>query len=364
MNFSKNYSTEIEEIDVLEAGVDECNRIYFWLTNNYRRTKFKYTKSGAISTSPLNNKYGYEVIHQERAGITITANTKYGWIRLRFCTRAKDENGRPIISGTQAFRTLLSRLPELRDEIGYDEMENLTYKMKSKDFYNIESGVGFLGVPESAASFNNKELNNLVCSLDVHSAFPAALAKVKPELLYELEQMYQDRKNNPVMKGVLNNSIGFFASELTQYHGMPSMALAKLRHKLLGEHQKLMATLAKEIEKQGGFIINWRIDSLKFIWNKPNKPVLNGEGKGLGEWEYEFFQSPRYIQSSTGHYQYIDNDGYLVHKQNGLSKVEKKLRETKTPRQWEHFFANGNEEIIGWTFSELGGFKETWLESD
>ena len=303
-----------------------ANSIIEYLENNYKEDKFILTKAGFIKKTASNVGYRWSIDMQGSSSVVeIMARLKEGFCRIQF--RNKPLSKEAPMWGSKALRTLYKYCPQIASKIELDEKQNEIWKFKAKSFYNGEPGIDcFLGIPSGAEHFSGLELNNCVCSLDIHWAFPAALAVVMPETEDALIELYKKRKQDETIKSIGTHAIGAMASDVTRrisQLGLVNKSLAHLRYDILKQHMNKVAILTKELRKQGAIILNIRTDSIKFIWDKSLKPRLPFEGSGLGEWSYDFYKIARYRQFSTGCYQYEDSEGKHYVILNGKTKLDK-----------------------------------------
>lgn len=164
--------------------------------------------------------------------------------------------------------------------------------------------------------------------LDIHSAYPAALAQTHPEFAPLIKYLYERRKDNPDLKAALNVSIGWFQRKKCPDH-------ANLARDAINRHNQTMRELCRWIEEQGGTVLLTRTDS---IWYTNNSPVpfhdtafISREGSHLGQWSYQEIDAQLRIKS-RGAYEYIDHNGKLHIKLCGLSHLDRiKPRDEWTP---------------------------------
>lgn len=336
----------VTSFDPLKDGIEECNELVKHLEKLAEYKKFDRTKSGGIAKSVFNALDGIE-FQVGRSWVELLLHIKGQWARVQF-RNCKGLNGETEeIWGNTSLKQLIKICPEIKEFVSKDEEKNEQHHLAAKKYYNNTiCPIAFMGIPERAESTKGKELNKCVCSIDIHSAFPAALARVIPEIRERIDEMYLKRKEDPNIKQILNLSIGTMTSVGTQRYLGAKRALAELREKVLEDHAQVMHFLIEEIEKQGGVVINLRTDSIKFIWTKPFKPILPGEGDGLGQWSYEFYKAPAYRQYSTGCYEYIDNAGVYHPVLNGYTTLDR----IKPRSEWEWGDIKNSGKIVTWSF--------------
>lgn len=337
----------ITKIDPCE-NIEEANQLLKYIQNNYKEGKFIKTKSGGISKNAKNMKSMFEMSRHNQMYEIILHDNKKGWARIQFRNIAKNDHE---IYGTAALKELLKRAPKLKDYVCYDEKVNEYWHNQAKRFYNISlfGEQAFFGIPEEAEQFNGYELDH-VWSLDIHSAFPAALAEVVPEIYQSIQTLYEKRKKDPKAKAIMNLAIGTMTSKVTKMCGLKvERALSKVRFDTLQRHLQYVVHLKNKIIEQGGIPLNLRTDSIKFYWDKPYAPQLPGQGNNLGEWDYEF-KDCKYRQISTGKYEYIDNSGKYHAVVNGKTKLDR----IKPRDQWEWGDIMNKDTIeLGWSYNAL-----------
>lgn len=301
-----------------------ANQILEWLENNAEKRIIR-THSGGIAKNYKNNGDRYDVI-VGRASVEIIIHlTSRGWARVVLGNSLAREKANDFGLGRRGYSRLLKEVPELKKYFSSNEEENAEYKRKAKVFYvEMLAGSGsFLGIPCSSKKYNGKTLND-VWSFDLHKAFPTALAEIVPEAQKYVEKV----KNGEIPKEEAVSAIGYMASNWCRYKGA-GMALAKLRYQVLEKVANRINDYGEQIERQGGVVLNYRTDSIKFKWSYLHLgPQLNGEGD---LWDYEF-KHCKYAQYSTGAYEYIDNDGQHHVVLNGCCNLDKVKPDRST---WE-----------------------------
>lgn len=300
------------------AQFEEANELLRELKSKYKIGTFLRTKSGGLAKNVKNIVDDqFEITSKSKASVEILVfDIKKGWTRIKFCNNYRTEDDKAIC-GTKALKKLIEYCPEIKDFICKDEEENHKWREEAKKFYRPE---GFMGVREE---YHNGKTYEHVYSLDFHWAFPSALAALIPSTRDKLEELYDKRKTDKtgMIKAMGNTAIGAMCSEWTLNIGLKSKeALAKLRYDILNLHNQRMQFMIKEIEKQGGIILNLRTDSIKFA--SPRPLILPYEGDGLGKWSYEF-RNCRYRQRSTAAYEYIDNAGKYHAVISGLTNLDR-----------------------------------------
>ena len=333
--------------------LDKANKILKWCADNCLNAKFKMTNNGGISHSMTNARNIWQMSCYNNVYEILVHHRDYGWARIQFrnITTVTKDGDTNTIHGLNALKELLNKIPTLKNYINLDENENEKWHNRAKTFYNMElyGDYAFLGIPEDAQRFNGVELEH-VWSLDIHSAFPAALTRKYPETAPVIEDLFQKRKEDPMAKAIMNYAIGAMTSEGTKSRGLKAKrALAKVRYDVLEDNMLRIQYLAHLIRKQGGIILNFKTDSIKFIWDRPYDPELPFQGTGLGEWSYDFIDC-KYRQFSTSKYEYIDNAGIYHPVISGKTKLDR----VKPRSEWKWGDIVNNEAVVlGWRYNAL-----------
>lgn len=309
------------KFELTGCNLDEVNKLINWIKKNHKPYKFKRNLKDKIKDyCPFNIGNYYEIIKTAH-GLNIDLHdSDYGWAFIEIGCFVDSISGDSKKGGETALKKLIEKIPNITNEA---TLNDEIYKEKARAFYHLEkNNLAFQGIPNSAVIFNSKVVNH-VYSLDFHSAFPSALAEIRPKYADILNEWYKQRKLDPDIKLYMNSSIGAMANEHICKRLKLNGTLNKLRYEVLEHHANKMKKLCSELEKRGCTILNLRTDSIKFICPDKRKLIgLEGQGDGLGQWDYEF-EDCKYRQFSTGKYQYIDNDGKVVCKVNGLTKLDR-----------------------------------------
>lgn len=289
--------------------------------------------------------YGSQVLATDCKTVLsiIIHDEQKGWCFIE--TERDKQSTTSNVSGTKSLRELIVNCPEIKDWISDDIKANTKWREHSRQYYNAEKG--FQGIPSSAQQYNNKRIHH-VWSLDVNSAFPAALTEIVPSTRPYINNLFMQRKTNKYYKQILNNCIGAMCSNITKHLGYAPGCLSELRDKVLERHNNFMNNLIADLESQGAIILNKRIDSVKFIWTKPYAPLIKGVGTNLGELKYEF-RDCDYLQVSTSKYQYIDENGNLQVVISGLTSLDY-TKPNRSAWDWEDIFDCGDQ--IAYTFDD------------
>lgn len=286
--------------------------------------QIKFTPSGGIKKcySNMGNCWYLDKKHYEgkqnvkdkrpysgtNQGKLIVHDIDKGWCFITI--NVVDESTHDAI-GTSNLANLIKQSKSLRQEISDNEEENLYYKQISKEFYNkdnLEIDGAFLGIPEESQCYCYKDLKHIY-SLDLHKAFPSMLRSLYPNDM-GIVQFTTDVINGKISKTAAVAAIGTMASDYTKNLRVSGIkkarcCLAKVRYNVLLKLCNYINKLRHKIEDQGGVVLNMRIDSIKFYWNKKELPLIDGEHI---YWDYEW-KDRNYWQASTGKYESCNVDG-------------------------------------------------------
>lgn len=241
-------------------------------------------------------------------GKIIVHDTSRGWCFISI--NVADESTHDAI-GTSTLGELIKNSDALRQEISDNEEDNFYWKQVSKEFYNkdnLNTNGAFLGIPEEAQCYCYHDLKH-VYSLDLHKAFPSMLRLLYPNDM-GIVQFTTDVLNGKIPKTAAVSAIGAMASDYTTHLRVRGIkkarcCLAKVRYNVLLKLCTYINKLRREVEEQGGIVLNMRIDSIKFYWDKKQLPRIGGEGI---LWDYEW-KDRNYWQASTGKYESCNADG-------------------------------------------------------
>lgn len=177
--------------------------------------------------------------------------------------------------------------------------------------------------------------------VDINSAYPHFISKYHPELRPTIERMYDQRKNNPHYKLILNASYGWFQSKFFAYK-MADASKYALEQTIL-----TLQKLAAKIEKEGGMIIAYNVDG---IWYRRETPLkLTKKGLGGIKTDHKYCKL-RY--KSNGVYEYIEKGKYYPVVR-GKFKYEEEV--DKKDWKWGDIYKSG---AIGYKITDEYGIAE------
>ena len=258
-------------------------------------TLIERTKSGGISLRkpPLQALRQWD-LRQKDTFIELTIINNSGMWRIQVAPGKKSDemNGKPILSGKQAFFKFRDIL---KDKFNLDLS---LYAEQDGEVINhtIEKPLIFMRHESITA---NKTFEN-VHHIDFHNSYPAGLANCYPEFKEAITYLYENRYKHQEYKDLLNYSIGFMHSKFVKYQ---YAALAKAA---IADSNKRVKDLASRVERAGGRILLFNTDG---FWYKGNIFHGAGEGRKLGEWHNDHINC-KFRAKSAGAYEYIENETY------------------------------------------------------
>lgn len=271
-NMNQN-TIPITILDISESGMELFNYISS-LLRKIKLPRLIRTPSGGISTKTI--PLGYDI----RAIGSCVEITILFHVALRFqfrsdINKADNENA---ITGSTAFKLFKQTCEKYNIDI-------------SK--YYIDDGESIKKTIPAPYAFvcRNKELKiwrKHVNHIDLHSAYMGAIAKEIPELFAPINELYLGRKENPVNKGVLTHSFGYFQSKIINYK------LANLSKIAIEKTIEKLEELTVHIKEAGGFILAYNTDG---IWYYGDVFHGKGEGDNLFEWSNDYVNCDVYFES-------------------------------------------------------------------
>lgn len=269
------------------------NEIYFKLRSTTMNTIIR-TPSRGISTNTMdlyNNSYAYDVLSTSTM-LRITAliyNTLFVFTFGRCDNKQyKEEGVRPI-----------------------DAWFEFCYTCKkygiNLDDYIIDNGAEVRKeIQKPLIYFKEEAYNNIYENahhIDFHNSYPAGLVNKHPEFKDPVTELYDDRKNNPKYKAVLNYSIsGCMQSPKSPWKSR----WAHLCKDAIDDNIDRLTKLAFRLELEGRTILGFNTDG---VWYTGDIYHSEGEGHNLGEWENDHINC-KLRAKSNGAYEYIENGIY------------------------------------------------------
>lgn len=267
------------------------------------------TKSGGVSISKNNFKPPMYLVSLTSAVAEMTFIGEGKMLRVQFRQVVKIDEDE--IYGTQALSKLGEILQRKFDiDLNKYRIPNGREVKKEVPHYIIKSNRSFEGL----------ELEN--CHhIDFHSSFPAGLANTHPEFRPAMEHIYSLRKKVPIMKAILNLSIGMFHSVK-----QTEAAWAHLAKDAISDNNKRIEKMTERLLDAERTPILWNTDGIWYIGE-----IYHGEGEGcnLGEWENDHTNCRLRIKSK-GAYEFIEDGKYYP-----VIRGRTKLDRVRPREEWE-----------------------------
>ena len=310
-----NYSRiPCSQIDMTDEGMQLFNAIMDYV-DTLQLSKIKRTPSGGISINGcLNYRPRYDV-RELKSMIELTLMIKEGCWRIQFRNsfdRIGNEQG---ISGMRAFWIF----SDVCKKHGIN-IQDYREKDKEKAKQN-KSEIEIYQRKVLSNVFLNRELEN-VHHLDLNSSFMANLSNEFSEFKPVAEELYNNRKVNPIYKGVMTNTIGFFQSACHNF------SWAHLSKAAVNGNNKQIRQLVDKLRENDRIPILINTDGIWYAGDVYH-PEDGSEGTHLGQWKTDHTNCTLLIKSPAC-YQYKE-DGKVHTVMSGRTKLDR----IKKREDWE-----------------------------
>lgn len=310
-----NYSRiPCTQIDMTEEGMQEFNDIIEYI-QSLNLSKIVRTPSGGISIKGcLKLRPRYDV-RSLKSMIELTIVMFEGCWRIQFRNsfeRIGEEQG---ISGMHAFWKFSDICKKHGLNIqDYRERDKEKAKKNKSEIEPYQKKV-------ISKTYLYRDIDN-VHHIDLNSSFMANLSNEFKEFKPVAEELYNNRKINPIYKGVMTNTIGYFQSEC---HGFSWAHLSKAA--VNGNNEKIRQ-LVDELRDNGRIPILVNTDGIWYSGEQYH-PNNGDEGTNLGQWKTDHINCTLHIKS-PGCYQYKE-DGKVHTVMSGKTKLDR----IKNREDWE-----------------------------
>ena len=286
----------------------------------------KRTKKGAIAICRENN-YAYDIL-KNRCGVRLTV-VMNGYEFVWRIGRPDFNAGH--VKGWEAWRLFVKLCEEYKIDVQSMQIDNGEEVKKT-----IEKPMIYMLVTHT-------ELDS-VHHIDFHSSYASGLALTHPEFRQIVEKLYNERKQKPFYKDVLNCTIGYMQS-LSKC----SARWAHLSRDAIANNNTRVLALSMILQKTGRRIIGYNTDG---IWYQGEifHDVRAGEGDGVGKWHNDHVNC-KFRAKSDGAYEFIENGKYYPVIR-GLTKLDE-VKERKF-WQWGDIY-NTAAAVIMYDFDEEKG---------
>lgn len=178
---------------------------------------------------------------------------------------------------------------------------------------------------------------------DFNSSYASGLVNTHPEFRKVILKLYDERKQNPISKLILNATIGYMQSV-----ACCGARWAGLSRDAIKDNNDRIRKLEKELIANGYEIVGYNTDG---IWYKGEKPYKNSDtGTGLGQWKNDHIHC-KFRAKSDGAYEFIDLDGTYTPVVRGMIALDK-VKDRKY-WVWGDIFKG---EVINYIFDIEKGF--------
>ena len=275
-----------------DEGMKGFNKVVDFVIANYDKlNKINRTKSGGISIKIENiNWPAYDIRNLGSCiELTLIACGRCYRVQFRADYRKEAKDG---ISGSKAWKELKERLA--KTNVNLDD-----YKLEEEEAKTVKKSI-----PKAKIKLFEGRENRLykhAHHIDIHSAYMGAIAEKWPEMRPAIESIYEERKVNPICKGILTHSFGYAQSACVGYawSHLSKEAIEATNAKLEDLYQRLVD--AKYL------ILGFNTDGIWYVGPEPYHG--KGEGRELGQWQNDIIDV-EIMFKSIGLYIYKDKEGY------------------------------------------------------
>ena len=279
------YNSRPTKVNMTPDNIKEFNSIYL----HFKRSNLNMldrTPRGTIKKN-RNNKYAWDY-RQSSLGAIITVIMCGKIYCYKIGVFKKDSDGnRPDIAFSKFNQACLDNGINL-DNYKIDNGDEVKKTIRKPLIYM-----------KYHMSELDKPLNN-VHHLDFHSSYPAGLCNTHPEFRKVIEPMYEQRKQFPHYKDILNFTIGYMQSS----KGHLRAEWAHLSKDAIDDNIYRVLSTSMELQSNGREIIGYNTDG---IWYKGEIYHNENEGNKLGQWSNDYINCT-FRSKSDGAYEFIDGD--------------------------------------------------------
>lgn len=317
-----NGSIPITNFGLNQKDIDKFNELINILKMFSEKPNIVWNPSGSASVAKSNMTGGprWDVINEKGGSSDIWVLRLHCSFRIRLHEHdnLEVENVKQI-NGYQAFRTFtklcqkfgitledyaLPYTPCVLDDETYDWVPfDYSYIAAKGEVKMINDGVEENRLTSSykieLLGEKDKVYEN-VHHIDLHSAFPSNLIKAYPEFTEVFTYIYNRRKEDPMMKAIMNYSIGMMHSSLIDYK------YSHLSRAAINGCNQVIARLLKELRDSGRTPIAINTDG---IWYQGEIYHSSEEGPNLGQWANDHINCKIRFKSA-GSYEYIEDGVY------------------------------------------------------
>lgn len=268
------------------------------------------TPSGGISVQGIVKYPSYDITPAS-AGVELVLLLETGTYRIIFTNI--DKKGDTItMYGNEAFNKFKNICEKFDIDIESYAIENgIEYKEKIEKPYIALTEDCIAGM-----TYDN------VHHIDIHSAWPSNLCKAYPEFYPVFNYLYENRKEVPEYKAVMNESIGFMQSLK-----MCKAKWAYLSMEAINGCNRQIEDLTRRLKLGKRKILCYNTDG---IWYQGKIFHDKDEGPNMGQWHNDYVNC--YFRArSAGAYEFMDEDCNINIRLRGNCELDK----YKNREDWE-----------------------------
>lgn len=308
-----NYSRiPCTQIDMTDEGMQLFNKIIEYIESK-QLSKIVRTKSGGISIQGCQKYRPRYDLRSLKSMIELTIVMIEGCWRIQFRNSFERMNNEFGISGMHAFWKFSDICKKHGINIqDYREKDITKAKQNKSEIERYQKKV-------LSNVYLNRPIEN-VYHIDLNSSFMANLSRQFEEFKPVAEELYKNRKTNPIYKGVMTNTIGFFQSECHNF------SWAHLSKAAVNGNNEQVRDLIEKLRNSGRIPILINTDG---VWYTGERYTDENEGTQLGQWKTDHSNCTLLIKSPAC-YQYKE-EGKVHTVMSGRTKLDK----IKNREDWE-----------------------------
>ncbi len=317
-------------------GINEFNLIYKEILK-YNLNKTILTKGGRVSNISRNRPNNSRSYYYNKTSNGISLNVilgEYVWSFSLGITKNKEDKQMIPRLAFNTFKDICMSNGINLDDYAIDngvEIKKTIEKPLIKMFYHMNE--------------NDNGLTN-VHHIDFHSSYPAGLCNTHPEFKKVIEPLYNERKDNPTNKAMLNYTIGCMQSTKAPYYSK----WAQLSKDAIHDNNDRVKEMSIRLTLSGRKILGYNTDG---IWYQGEIYHGKGEGNKLGQWSNDHINCT-FRSKNDGAYEFIENGKYNV-VMRGITTYDK-INPNRDDWQWGDIYKYADLLVL--TFDESEGVKE------
>lgn len=295
LNMVNKFDIELNRFTFSEEGAKKFNAVLEWVKSKGWE-RFELGDRGGIKRdTPIP---GY-TIAEGKTSVEIITLSLDGMFRFVIGTKSESSG----ISGRRAFQRFNDMCREHKVDLtqfavpnGYEYKESMPGKDGKVIRREMTQECRLMGMYGKGKNIKNCH------HIDLNSSFMSGIYFAVPELQPVIQELYDNRKVDPVCKEVLVKTYGFMQSKYCVLNGY-EYALANLSKCSIDYNNKYIDDLLSRLRSSHRVPLMINSDG---IWYRGNVYHDKREGKNLGEWKTDHTNCTLNIKSDAA-YQYIEN---------------------------------------------------------